>query len=159
MPRGRPPKPTKFKIVTGNPGKRPIDRAERKTPALCRPHCPDWLDDAAKERWHQLLPELFKLGLITAIDADALAAYCQAWAEFKLATDILRQEGRTFTTETGYIVAHPGVAMQRTALATLKALGNLFGLDPSSRSKLRGAAAAEAERDPFEDFLGGKKGA
>lgn len=101
-----------------------------------RPKCPAWLDKAAKSRWRALVPELERLGLLTIIDGDALAAYCQAWAEFEIATRTLQAEGRTFRTESGYLAPHPAVAQQRSAWNAVKTFAALFGLDPADRSQL-----------------------
>src|SRR5262249_38927021 len=122
-------------ILAGNPGKRPLNSNEPK-PKTGRPRCPSWLDADAKRKWRALVPELERLGLLTVVDGDALAAYCQAWAEFKLATETLRPDGRTFTTDSGSLPPHPAVAQQRSAWQAVRAFAALFGLDPSSRTRL-----------------------
>ena len=97
MPEGRPPIPTALKIRAGNPGKRPLPTDEPQ-PMPGRPRCPEWLDPAAKAKWRALVPELERLGLLTRLDGDALAAYCQAWAEVREATRTLRRDrGRKLT--------------------------------------------------------------
>jgi P27 family predicted phage terminase small subunit len=151
--RGRKPKPTKLKLVTGNPGRRSINAAE-PSPSNKAPDCPAWLDKDAKAKWQELAPELSALGLLTIVDGDVLAAYCQAWAEFKAATETIQRDGRTFSTETGYLAQHPAVSQQRSAWQAIKAFASLFGLDPSSRSRLHIGGKAE-DKDPFEAFLAG----
>jgi len=151
MPRGRPPKPTRVKELTGNPGKRPLSRKEPK-PTARVPKCPDWLDGEAKKKWKELVPELSRLKLLTIVDGDALATYCQAWAEFRQATEELRKESRYITLESGYVQSHPAVAQQRSAWATLKTFAALFGLDPSSRSKLS-VGNTNDEKDELDEFL------
>jgi P27 family predicted phage terminase small subunit len=112
------------------------------------------LDAEAKRKWTELVPELLRLRLLTIVDGDTLAAYCQAWAEFRLATVTLTKQGRTFKTSTGYLTPHPAVAQQRSAWAAIRAFASLFGLDPSSRSRLRvGGGGADGEENPFEAFL------
>jgi len=174
MPRGRKPTPTRLKELLGNPGKRPLNGAEPR-PDATAPKCPDWLDGAAKRKWGALAPELARLGLLTAIDGDALAAYCQAWAEFRQATETLRREGRyvksggkvvekagekagddgkpTYEVLGAQLVPHPAVAQQRSAWAAVRAFASLFGLDPSSRSRLKVTPPEKA--DPFDQFLRG----
>jgi P27 family predicted phage terminase small subunit len=151
--------------LTGNPGKRPLNPREPQ-PAARRPRCPDWLAPEAKNKWKLLAPELARLGLLTVIDGDALAAYCTAWAELKAASETLAAEGRFVkvggtalhkadgTVEhVGYqLQPHPAVAQQRSALAQLKGFAALFGLDPSSRSKLQVAGQAQ---DDLAEFLAG----
>ena len=81
--RGRKPKPTRLKLIEGNPGKRPLNKHEPK-PEPKVPTCPAHLCPAAKAEWKRLSRELFVLGIVTALDRAALAAYCQAygrWAE------------------------------------------------------------------------------
>jgi P27 family predicted phage terminase small subunit len=71
------------------------------------------------------------------LDGDALACYCQAWSEFEIATKLLRKEGRTVVmSKTGYVSAHPAIAMQRSAWSAVKSFAALLGLDPSSRQSL-----------------------
>lgn len=147
-----PPKPTRLKILQGNPGKRPLNRREPQ-PTQKLPKCPVWLAPAAKKKWKSLVPELGRIGLLTVVDGDALAAYCQAWAEFEWATRTLAREGRTVTIpKTGYVMPHPAVAQQRSAWKAVREFSALFGLDPSSRSRLE-VPGENLERDELEEFL------
>lgn len=76
--RGRRPKPTRIKALTGNPGKRPLNMNEpRPEPAL--PDCPPELSATAQREWARLIGELSKLNLITNLDRGALATYCGLW--------------------------------------------------------------------------------
>ena len=77
--RGRKPKPTALKLVQGVPGKRPLPKRE-PSPEIGAPACPEWLLPEAKKVWRRLVRELEALGLLTGIDREALAGYCQAWA-------------------------------------------------------------------------------
>jgi P27 family predicted phage terminase small subunit len=148
-PGGRPPMPTKLKILTGNRGKRPLPTHEPQ-PARGIPPCPAWLDAEAKAKWEQLAPELDRLGLLTVVDGDFLTAYCQAWGEFLWATETLREEGRVMDTRTGQR-AHPAAALQRSAWVAMQRFGGLFGLSPADRVKL--ATPGGGEKDEFEAFL------
>jgi P27 family predicted phage terminase small subunit len=152
--RGPPPTPTKLKMLRGNPGKRPLNAAEPE-PDPTPPACPEWLDDIARAKWEALAPELTRLGLLTSVDGDAFAAYCQAFAELQIATEALKSEDRYFTTDKGYMMPHPAVAMQRSALENLKKYSALFGLDPSSRSRLA-TPGDKPKADPFDKFLSKK---
>jgi phage terminase small subunit len=81
--RGRRPIPTR-QILTGNPGKRPLNQAEPK-PEAAIPECPPELGEIAKREWGRLVGELCALGLLTNLDR-ALAAYCGAYALWAEAT-------------------------------------------------------------------------
>ena len=80
-PRGRKPKPTHLKLVTGNPGKRALNENEPK-PELSLPSPPPHLDDEAKVEWGRVSERLYALGCLAEIDRAALAAYCQAYSRW-----------------------------------------------------------------------------
>lgn len=149
---GPAPKPTALKMLQGNPGKRSLNPDAEPQPDASMPECPDWLDDSAKEKWAELAPELHRLGLLTCVDGDNLAAYCQAFAEFKHSTVTLREEGREMCSDKGNVSQHPAVLQQRSAWAAMQKFSAMFGLDPSARTRLpaRGRGASE---DPFDSFL------
>jgi P27 family predicted phage terminase small subunit len=163
--RGRPAKPTKLKILAGNPGKRRLPDKEPQ-PRAVAPTMPAWLSAEAKQEWRRIVPELQALGLLTIVDRVALASYCQAWAELVIATQLVTKEGRLITinlfNRAGEFagtkqVLHPAVKMQRDAFARVKAFIGEFGLTPASRTKVRGDKASDGPADPFEAFLNGPK--
>jgi P27 family predicted phage terminase small subunit len=85
------------------------------------------------------------------VDRAALGAYCQAYARWRQAEEILDREGLIFTTHTGYIQQRPEVAIAQKSLQLMKSYLIEFGLTPSSRSKI---SLPEPEReDPFAEFL------
>lgn len=130
--RGPAPKPTKLKILNGNPGKRPLNEHQPQ-PSAGEPQCPDWMPAEAKRKWRELVPELLRIGMLTVVDRETLAAYCLACSELKQATERLQKDGRYQTTKNGYLTDHPAVAQQRSAMEVIKRFSVLFGLDPSSR--------------------------
>src|SRR5215469_12484602 len=82
--RGRRPRPTHLKLVTGNPGRRPLNDAEPR-PATGLPAAPAELTADAKTEWQRVARRLHALGLLTTVDRAALAAYCQAWGRWRQA--------------------------------------------------------------------------
>ena len=52
------PKPTHLKVVSGNPGKRKINKAEPK-PKREIPSCPAHLDDVSKVAWGRMCDPLY----------------------------------------------------------------------------------------------------
>jgi P27 family predicted phage terminase small subunit len=144
-------KPTRLKILEGNPGKRPLNDRE-PMPKRGRPKCPPWLDAEAKRKWKALIPELDRIGLLTLVDGDALAAYCRAWSAFRTAAETLAREGHTVETAKGGTRAHPAANQLFQAMSAIRQFAALFGLDPSSRGKLSVSAVTD-ERDELERFL------
>jgi P27 family predicted phage terminase small subunit len=161
--RGPAGKPLKLKILSGNPGKRSSGGV--KTFARGTPNCPTWLGKEAKAEWRRIMPELEAAGVTSKVDRAALAAYCQAWAEFHEATVILEQEGRIIeqvhATSKGEVIGtrkviHPAVRMQRDASGRVKNYLVEFGLSPASRSRI--ASMARGEDAEAKNRLGGIRG-
>lgn len=146
----RGPRPTPTNVLKLHGSREVGRRGSELAPDPARPKCPAWLDAEAKRKWRQLAPELHRLGLLTAVDGDAFAAYCQAWAELRQATETLRKGGR-YVQAGPQLQPHPAVAQQRSAWQALQRLGGLFGLSPSGRVGLPGKAPAQA--DDLEAFL------
>ena len=90
--RGRKPKPTRLKVLTGNPGKRPLNPDE-PMPEPAIPDCPPELSPAGQREWSRLVAELAPLRILTGLDRAALAAYCGAYALWAEATEALQKYG------------------------------------------------------------------
>lgn len=158
--RGPPPKPTKLKIVAGNPGRRPLNHREPK-PKEGTPTMPAWMKGEARAEWQRIVPELRSMGLLTLVDRAALSAYCQAWAELVECTKVLQDEGRVVEEPVvgrdgahlgERVKAHPIVRMQRDAFARLKAFLAEFGLTPASRSSIK-LPEPPPDNDPLQELL------
>lgn len=159
MGRGRKPEPTALKLLRGNPGKRAINKREPK-PRKVRPRCPTWLDADAKAKWKQLIPELEAVGVLTIIDGDALANYCQVWARWKRAEEFIQKTGDCYPIKNPdgtlkYLQQVPQVSIARGLLQILRVYQQEFGLTPSARTRIEVRDAAKAE-DEFEAFLNRK---
>jgi phage terminase small subunit len=68
--RGRRLKPTRMKVLTGNPGKRPMNRYKPK-PEPAVPECPNELGPVARREWDWLASELGKLKILTVLDCQS----------------------------------------------------------------------------------------
>ena len=79
---GRPKKPTKLKLIEGNPGKRPLPKNEPK-PKIKKSEAPEWLDETARAIWDEYEPKLRNLELLTEIDQEAFAAFCHCASMFR----------------------------------------------------------------------------
>ena len=156
---GPKPKPTKLKILEGNPGKRSLNLNE-PNPLPIAPECPNWLLDEAKKEWNRLAPELERLGLLTIIDKAAFAGYCQSYAKWKAAEEFIKKNGTTYripkTDKSGkvvsvYIASFPEVVIANQSLNQIKAFAVEFGLTPSSRGRIY--LPGEKPDDEFDELL------
>jgi P27 family predicted phage terminase small subunit len=133
--RGRRPKPTRIKALTGNPGKRPLNAHEpRPEPAL--PDCPAELNAAAQREWTRLTGELSKLNLITNLDRGALATYCGAYALWAEATEQIQKYGVMVKSPTGYPIQSPYLSIANRQAEIMMRIASEFGFTPASRSRI-----------------------
>jgi len=133
---GRKPKPTALKKLAGNPGKRPLDRAEVRpragVPAMPRRR----LSAEGQRLWRRLAPELAELGLMTEVDGPAFEMLCVHYSVAVQAARQLREEGLTVMGTTGER-KHPCAQILREASTAFRMYAEQFGLTPAARARLR----------------------
>jgi len=133
--RGRKPKPTHIKAITGNPGKRPLNRNE-PVPENAIPECPPELSERARREWDRLVGELSKLRLITNLDRAALATYCSAYALWAEAVEAIQQYGAMIKSPNGYPVQSPYIAIANRQAEIMLRISSEFGFTPASRGRI-----------------------
>lgn len=122
-------KPTRLKVLEGNPGKQRINRAEPV--AAGKPVKPTGLDAYALTVWRRLLRSM-PPGVYGACDSDLLAAYCGAASRLRAANQHIAIEGAVVTID-GEPKRSPWVMVANTAAAQLVSIGARLGLDPIAR--------------------------
>ena len=158
--RGPPLKPTRLKILGGNPGKRRLNKREPK-PSVDTPACPAWLSPAAKRVWRHTVPLLRNMGVLARADRDALAAYCQIYARWREAEEFLQQHGSVYPLkdEKGqlkFMAQFPQVSIAKSLLQIVRAYQQEFGMTPSARTRV--SVTPQMEIDPFQEYLNRKPG-
>ena len=138
MTRGRKPKPTRLKLITGNPGNRPLNEDEPKVEKKkgC-PRAPRHMSDGAKEGWRKLAPMLHEAGLLSKVDELALEACCEAYGRWRQAQDQVREFGPLIKTPSGIPIQSPYLQIANKAFEQMTRMLTEFGLTPSSRSRIR----------------------
>jgi P27 family predicted phage terminase small subunit len=150
MPRGRPPKPTVLKLITGNPGCRPLN-ANEPQPRRQLPAPPVELCEDGKVEWRRICSELHRLGLLTVLDRGALAAYCQAYGRWIMAERELLGQSLIIETGTGSVIQNPLVGIANKAMLAFLRCAVEFGMTPAARSRISGKATAD-ETNTFAEF-------
>ena len=148
---GRKPLPTQLKLVKGTARPHRMNPAEPQ-PVVAVPPPPEHLDDAAAAKFTELAELLARHGVMTELDAGALARYAVIWRRWLEAEAEVKRRGPVVKTVGGNIIQNPFLAVANKCLAQMGQIESEFGLTPSSRTRIRMAAPAET-RDPFEDFL------
>ena len=88
--RGRPPKPTHIKVLTGNPGKRSLNQYEPK-PSEKLTKMPSWITKNAQKFWRRYAKGFHKLGLLTSLDQAMFGRFCEALASLKSANQLIER--------------------------------------------------------------------
>jgi P27 family predicted phage terminase small subunit len=153
--RGRRPKPTRLKVLTGNPGKRPLNEDEpHPEPAV--PECPPELGEAARREWDRLVHELAALRLLTNLDRAALAAYCAAYGLWADAIENINKYGTMVKSPTGYPIQSPYVAIANRQAEIMMRIASEFGFTPASRSRIATPQHDDDAPDLFSGYPGSR---
>jgi P27 family predicted phage terminase small subunit len=142
--RGPPPDPTAIRLIKGNPGKRPINKAEPKPEAKV-PDCPEHLNEVARGQWDKLVPVLLGMKVLTEADQIALANLCQAYATLIEAQNQMAKTGILYKTNSGHIQQSPLLSIINGQVHIVNSLLREFGLTPSARTRVS-VASGEEER-------------
>ena len=160
MAMGRKPKPTHLKLVTGNPGRRPLLAGEAQAmPALPPP--PPHLSDDAKLEWGRVSEEFYNIGLLTSIDRTALAAYCQSYGRWSQAERAIAEMGKRdmltgglmIKTSNGNAIQNPLVGTANKAMSDMVRYAAEFGMTPSARSRISATPPDGKDQDPTATYL------
>lgn len=160
--RGRPPTPAHLKLITGNPGNRPIDLGVVVPDDMGLPDCPDHLDAVAQAEWARIVPDLAAIGVLTKIDRTALAMYCGAyslWVEASLELAKARIEGGgglVKRTPNGFEALNYWLVISNKAQEQLKSYLVEFGMTPVARARVKQMAQGQGQLfgdDPMAAFL------
>lgn len=158
---GRKRKPTQLRVIEGNAGHRPIPESPQ-VPERDLPDPPRFLHKFAREEWKRLANDLYDMGVLSFIDRAGFAAYCQAYARWRMAEEAIAAVQKanatdaTFSllakTTNGNVIQHPLVSTANAAMRDMTKLAAEFGLTPSGR------AGIENKRGQQEDPLLAKYG-
>ena len=117
------PKPSKLKILDGNPGKRQINLFEPE-PKKARPSMPKWLKEypVAVKEWKREIKILDDMGIMTVAEEGNLAMRCYLAGQIQ---DLAKNKD---TKELNKI---------KNLITEYRQIGSLLGLDAPSRTKFK----------------------
>lgn len=130
--RGPAPRPTAIKLAQGMRPDRVNRREPRPEPLPGPPEPPEHLDPVGRETWERLASKLWRLGLLTPLDLDTFAIYCDLVATVRAAREILLRTSLLVRGRRDRLVTNPAWRVYREAVDRVRA----FGLTPSARSYL-----------------------
>ena len=158
---GRPGMPVALKILQGNKGRENIDdlldQVAKPSVPVGAPPRPDVLSAEAIVELDELVPALISLGIVSQLDAMALATYCQAAADWRRYQRLITKRnaesadelgGDIQTFKTGAQQMHVLRQLANDAEKRANAAGAQFGMSPMSRRNLKTAPAPQGDLFP-----------
>lgn len=142
MVRGRKPKPTQFKVITGNPGKRPLNEAEPE-PRQGWPDMPAHFEDReyAVQMWEWCCEELDAMNVLSTADAAILEIIALDYALMREAEEMVQQFGIACTTKKDgkvtSVYQSPYLSAANSAKRRLHVMLAEMGLSPTSRTRIK----------------------
>jgi P27 family predicted phage terminase small subunit len=160
---GPKPTPTHLKLIRGNPGKRPIRPEPQPAQTAEVPEPPSFLTGYAADEWWRVAPELYRLGLLTLVDVMPLAAYAQAYADWRTASEALAKM-REKDPVTGALLVkgdggspmqNPLVKIVARAADDMVSFAGHFGMSPAARARISAGIGYEPPGGPgkFDGLL------
>ncbi len=136
--KGRKPKDLALKLLTGNPGKRPMGSSDA-APFISAPlDKPAWLDEYASKEWDRLVSTLAPI--LSPASAGMVLIAVDSFSEWMRAVATLEKEGEVYVTTNvhgqEFVRPRPEVVMRATARkAYFQALAEL-GASPVAHSRV-----------------------
>lgn len=117
---------------------------------------PDWLiDDVAKKEWRRIIKELRQINLVGNLDRNNLGGYCNAFANYVKATNILKEQTYYIDRETRngvIVVKNPMVDIQKTYADEMRRFASLCGLTIDSRLKAAATRTSKTQESIESKF-------
>ena len=116
------------------------EQVEVKSPTGC-PDMPEWLSEAEREVWHQVIDRLDLIGTLCQTDGNSIGRYCSLLVRWVLAKQFIEEHGDTYPIkdDKGKLVrfaTFPQSMQYKHLLPMLLRLEQEFGLTPASRAGL-----------------------
>ena len=141
--RGPQPKPTRLKLLSGETRPSVINYAE-PIPGGGPLTAPDDLRPDARAVWERVVDALGATGVLTAADRDILRLYCEAYARYVEAEQMLAKTGPLLKGRDGNFVKNPLHQIVRDNADAVKKYAREIGLTPAARVGLRGEIDGQA---------------
>lgn len=155
--RGRKPKPTALKALTGNPGKRPLPSGRATAADPVEPvEPPPFLDEYAREEWEHQIDGLLLSGVLTPRDRAVFTAYCMAWSRARKAHEGANQSPGIVKGANGGLKENPYHRVARLEMRECIRWAVELGMTPSARARVEALNAMRSpgdEDDPKERYF------
>lgn len=137
MARGRPPKPDTIKKLTGTLRPHRVNNDQPKIAGdLCTIEPPDYLTDAAKSLWREMIV-MAPAELLKTVDVGVFETYVHHYALIRQLRQELAAEGYTVPTSEGGCKKNPKASLLIDLENVMLRCCSEMGFTPSSRSRVK----------------------
>ena len=130
-----PPRPTRLKALTGNPGKRPLN-VDRAAAGTDNSGMPERTQSCCSEGMGSAGNRIGTIGTADRARPGALAAYCNAYGLWAEATEAIQKYGTMVKSPSGYPIQSPYVSIANRQAEIMMRIASEFGFTPASRSRI-----------------------
>jgi P27 family predicted phage terminase small subunit len=148
---GPAPLPTKIKQLTGNRGKRALNKKEPEPSALISKEPPDHLNEVAKEEWRRIIVILDDIGVMTQLDVSALEMYCQNYSILREASEDVKENGLLVTGDNQIAYQNPNLKIMTEYSKLCRSFLQEFGMTPAARTRVH-TTKEKAKKSKFDDI-------
>jgi P27 family predicted phage terminase small subunit len=154
--KGRKPKLLEMRVLTGNPGRRPLGQSSNAPFLAGELEKPGWLDAHGSKEWDRLVSTLARI--LSPASAGMVLIACDAYSEWMRAVAAIEKEGETYTTvnvhNQEFVRPRPEVAMRSSArTAYFRALSEL-GASPVAHTRVHPLPDEQTELPGIARLLG-----
>ncbi len=152
------PLPTKLKLIRGTARPSRLNPAEPQLP-VCVPDPPAHLAEAQRAAFTEMAEMLARRGLMTELDARAVARYAVIWCRWVNAeaevnkSDVVVKTGTDKDGKGGNIIQNPYLGIANRCLVLMAQIESEFGMTPASRARVAAGPPAVAPGDKFDAYL------
>lgn len=151
MPRGRPPDPTRLKIIRGTLEAGRLNPDEPQ-PLAGIPVCPEWIGTEARAVWDELVRVIGEARILTQADQWLMVRFAQAAARWK-AAEIQLDAFKSMRAK-GYRAVY---VVMKQEWADMNNLAGQLGLSPGMRSKLKSFGVSKPAKNDKSKFFAGRE--
>ena len=147
---GRKPIPTNIKLLRGTAQPCRI-RGDEAKPDSDQIAPPDDLSADALKHWATVVGQVKAAGVMTNLDVQALALYCESYAMWRYAHDEIKIRGPIVETPNGFPTQSPYMQIANKAFDQMQKMLTEFGMTPGSRTRVSGVKEKPKE-NRFSQF-------
>jgi P27 family predicted phage terminase small subunit len=114
----------------------------------------------AAQEWARIAPELYRLGLLTAVDVSVLASYCLGYSRWRQSEELIARMAEN-DAMAGLLVKgadgvhkNPLLRVSRIAVDQMMQAASQLGLTPIARTRLAAGIHGQPSLGKFSGLLG-----